>query len=94
MRPFFLHLTSKAVHHFQEAVGVSDCCPLATKSSQIPIPKGCRQPQEFCSLVSTIDRCILYQNDMGDPLRELHIKRTVLYVYKKRKYKFRCNGVR
>ena len=32
-----MHLTPGVVHNFPKTVGISECCPLCTKRSQIPI---------------------------------------------------------
>ena len=63
----FMHLTPGVVHNFPKAVG--DFCTLCTKRSQIPIrkEKGAK-PQEFWSLVSTIDGSTLPQDRVEEQI--------------------------
>ena len=62
----FVHLTPGVVSNFHKAVGVTDCCPLCTKRSQIPIrkEKGAT-PGNF---VSTIDGSTLPKDCVEEQL--------------------------
>ena len=64
----FMHLIPAVVHNFPKAVGVLDFCLLCTKRSLIPIQKEKGQPQEFWSLVSTIDGSTLPQDCVEEQL--------------------------
>ena len=64
----FMHLTPGVVHNFPKAVGVEDFCPLCTKYPRFLFQKRRGQPQEFWSLISTIDGSTLLKDCVDEQL--------------------------